>query len=210
MSTAVDYRLTSEVNDDSSKDLIKFIMHLIRYSQWKPVRVFTTGSTVEIPSNCTMIAEDFDVNDGMLDIDTMSYNTAHYAFSFSHRVPDEYIGDTVRICTEDVHAGYVRLIREKSNTEDELKEFCNISDKTMHGPSILYNRQNVAIQYPRYGHLLNSMSCNRMNVSQDAVYAVHSPYWSVEATEYIARRRSHGFPSKSVIKQVVRYGCDFV
>jgi len=42
------------------------------------------------------------------------------------------------------------------------------------------------------------------------VYAVHSPYWPVEATEWITRRRLHGFPSKSGIIKVVKYGCDFV
>ena len=44
----------------------------------------------------------------------------------------------------------------------------------------------------------------------DNVPAVHSPYWPAEASEWITRTRRHDCPSKSAIKQVVRYGCDFV
>ena len=44
----------------------------------------------------------------------------------------------------------------------------------------------------------------------DRVLAVHSPYWPVEATEWIPRTRCHNLPSKPVIKHVIRYGCDFV
>jgi len=46
-------------------------MHFLHYSLCKSVKLFTTGSTVEIPSNCKMIAEKFDVNVGMLDTDIM-------------------------------------------------------------------------------------------------------------------------------------------
>jgi len=42
------------------------------------------------------------------------------------------------------------------------------------------------------------------------VYAVHSPYWPVEASDWITRKRHCDFPSKSVMQQIVRYGCDFV
>ena len=45
---------------------------------------------------------------------------------------------------------------------------------------------------------------------QDRVPAVHCPYRPSEAFEWITRTRHHGCPSKSVIQQVVRYGCDFV
>jgi len=210
MPTAVDSRLTSEVNDDSSEDLFKFIMHLVQHSQYKSIRVFTTGSSVEIPSHCKMIAEEFGVKVGMLDYDEMSYSAAQYAFPYSHRVPDIYSGTIVRVCTEDVHAGYVRLIWERNNTEVELKALINQSERTMHGPAVLYNQQNVAIHYPKYAHVINRGSSIRMEVSHDVVYAVHSPYWPVEAIEWITRRRPHGFPSKSVIKKIVRYGCDFV
>jgi len=39
---------------------------------------------------------------------------------------------------------------------------------------------------------------------------IYSPYWPAEATEWITRRRTQDFPSKHVIKKIVRYGCDFV
>jgi len=45
---------------------------------------------------------------------------------------------------------------------------------------------------------------------RDDVYAIHSPYWPDEVVEWITRTRNCGFPSKSVIKQIVKYGCDFV
>ena len=45
---------------------------------------------------------------------------------------------------------------------------------------------------------------------QDQVPSVHCPHCPAEASEWITRTRHHGCPSKSVIKQVVRYGCDFV
>ena len=44
----------------------------------------------------------------------------------------------------------------------------------------------------------------------DIVAAVHSSYWPDEDSEWVTRTRHHASPSKSVIKQVVRYGCDFV
>ena len=45
---------------------------------------------------------------------------------------------------------------------------------------------------------------------RDDVHAIHSPYWPVEAYEWISRQRLHGLPSKSTIREVVKYGCDFV
>ena len=56
----------------------------------------------------------------------------------------------------------------------------------------------------------NPVDIEKLISLQDIVPAVHSPYWPVEASEWITRTRRHACPSKSVIKQVVRYGCDFV
>jgi len=69
------------------------------------MRVFATGSSVEMPFYGAMIAIDHGVDFDMLDLDIMSYNTTNYAFSYSHRVSDMYCGDIVRVFTEDVHIG---------------------------------------------------------------------------------------------------------
>lgn len=44
----------------------------------------------------------------------------------------------------------------------------------------------------------------------DFVFAIHSPYWPEVANEWITRYRQSGSPSRTTIKKVVRYGCDFV
>jgi len=83
----------------------------------------------------------------------------------------------------------------------------------MHGPAVLSDRK---MTISKNSYSLSSTSIDKAKIqtititSWEVVFAIHSPYWPVEATEWITRRRSHGFPSKSVIKQVVRYGCDFV
>jgi len=209
MSAVLDSRLTSDVIDDSSKITLNVLRISSITHSASQEECLRPASKVEIPLYCNRIAEIFDVNVGMLDTDIMSYKTAHCAFSYSHRVPNIYSGDIVRVCTEDVHVGYVRLICEKSNTELQLKELGELADKTMHGPAVLYNEQNVDIEFQTLANATNSRSLG-LRASVDAVYAVHSPYWPVESSERVTRRRLRGFPSKSVMKQVVRYGCDFV
>jgi len=103
----------------------------------------------------------------------------------------------------------VRLIHERSNTEVELQELFNLADRTRHGPSVLYTQrqQDMCIDnsnFSKFAEVMTSRYSNKMLGSIDIVSAVHSPYWPVEATEWITRIRPNGFPSKSVIKQVVR------
>jgi len=81
----------------------------------------------------------------------------------------------------------------------------------MHGPAILSDFNSFIFETQ---HSLSSasidlaMSQTSPNAAIDFVMAVHSPYWPVEASEWITRTR--GFPKKNVIRQIVRYGCDFV
>jgi len=180
-------------------------MQLVHHSEWKSRRKFLCGSTIELPNN-SIIIKPCEVNRKMLDVDAMLYSiskyTAHYR---STTLPDTYTGSIVRIYTDDVHAGYVRLIREKDNTELQLSDLHSmIGDVTQHGPAILKNYLRTKY-YPS-----NDIEKRKFIMFIDLVFALHSPYWPVEAAEWITRRRPSGFPSKSVIKRVVRYGCDFV
>jgi len=128
-------------------------------------------------------------------------------------LPQTYTGSVVRIYTDDIHTGYVRLIREKNNTELQLSDLYPLTGETRHGPAFSSDSK-TAILENKYSLSNASVDIARSQTititSFDHVYAVHSPYWPVEAAEWITRRRPHDFPSKSVIKQVVRYGCDFV
>jgi len=118
------------------------------------------------------------------------------------------------VYSEDIHAGYVRLIRERQNTELLLSDLHKLNaDETLHGPAVLNDNKNIILNN---AFSLSNVTADKAESeaivfrNRDDVYAVHSPYWSVEATEWINSTRPHGFPSNRVIEQVVRYGCDFV
>ena len=44
----------------------------------------------------------------------------------------------------------------------------------------------------------------------DVVPYIHSPYFPAAAAEWVNRPRDFDFPSRSLIKRIVHYGCDFV
>jgi len=214
MSDDVGPHLTSDDDDDTSKDLMTFCIQLVHHSQWKSRRIFTCGSWVEIPLY-QIIGHWFGVNKDMLDMDRMTCNTNRYALHRSGTLIKTFTGSIIRIYTDDVHTGYVRLIREEYNTELRLYDLLpsSLTDKVIHGPAVLSDRKTSLLEN-KYSLSITSVDIAQTQFhlfkSFDDVFAVHSPYWPVEATEWITRRRSHGFPSMSVIKQVVRYGCDFV
>jgi len=54
--------------------------------------------------------------------------------------------------------------------------------------------------------LFHKLKCTKI----DSVFSVHCPYWPDEALEWVRRERRYRFPSKSLIKRVIRYGCDLV
>jgi len=201
------------MDDDTSTDLMPFCMQLVHHSQWTSRRKFFGSSFVEIPLQRD-IGKQFAVNSDKLDIDAMVFDSFHHAFNRSVTLPETYTGGIIRIYTDDVHTGYARLIREKDNTELLLSDFCSPNEDEMrHGPAILTDNKLNILKY-KYGlsdsTIDGSRSAINNLISVDVVYAVHSPYWPVEATEWIIRTRSHGFPSNSVTKRIVRYGCDFV
>jgi len=193
-----------------------FFMQLVHYSQLKSYRQYICGSSSEILFNPFSI-EKYKVSAEMLDADMMIYETRHYAFHRSVIVPPAYTGSIIRIYTDDMHSGYVRLIQEESNTElPELRQrkFCKLPGKgNVHGPAVLIDIRRIN---PEYKFFLSNDTDDKAAVENraikfyDYVYAVHSPYWPEEASDWITRAHLCDFPLKSVIKQIVRYGCDFV
>jgi len=204
---------SKDLMDDPSMDLFHFCNKLLLHSQWKTLRTFICGSNVEIPF-CRSIASIFDVEETKLDVDQMLYNASPYAFTRSQSVPSTYMGQIVTIDTENIHIGYVRLIKEPDNTELLLTDFRDWKyADTWHGPALLEDNKNnfLSDKYSLSDDVTDEAQWNRNTPrNQDKVFAVHCPYWPVEATEWIIRARPHSFPSKSVIKRVVGYGCDFV
>jgi len=138
----------------------------------------------------------------MLDVDRMIIDTSMYAAPDYLTLPAVFNGSLIRIYTEDVglHTGYVRLIQEKDKKELRLDDLHKLKlGKNVHRPAILRNHKPSVMDHS-----------NRTLKFHDDVFAIHSPYWPDEATEWITRRRLCDFPLKSVIKQIVNYGCDFV
>jgi len=227
MSAEENLHLIAGHDDYTSNELMTFCMTLVHHSQWKARRKFVCGSTIDIPYR-DLISHKFNVNDDIIDIDKMTLRTEFNAldrqidntFDLSSTFTNEYSNSVIRIYTNDehtsydVHTGYVRLIREKENTELLLSDIINFADDhAIHGPALLNNNKTdfLNTKYSLRNATEDATESERFSItSLDDVFAVHSPYWPVEATEWITRRRTQNFPSKPVIKQIVRYGCDFV
>ena len=173
-----------------------FCKQLIKHSQFKSKRNFVAGSFVEIPQQALGFKKFCASWRSLLDMDRMLYFTSSYAFPLSQSVPEAYIGQVIRFCSDGQHRGYTKLYCEKGNHKITVSDIgFNIKPQYRHGP---------AEREP-----LGTLS-NGMTTLTDVVYSVHCPYWPVEAYEWVTRQRPHGLPSQSTIKEVVRYGCDFV
>ena len=124
----VDTDMKSKTDDDgdSTQDLVKFFKQFIHYAQWKCMRRFITGSTVEIRHRLFLVTQH--VTCDMSDMDVMHYDSFRLATKRSGSYPDTYCGAGIRIYTDDVHAGYVRLIKESSNTELLLSDLYTLKD----------------------------------------------------------------------------------
>ena len=206
-------------DDDGFKvDLSQFCIQLVHHSQWKSDRLFLTGSLAEILLYREIVEldkENWPSGDKAIDSDRMTYANCHYATYQSIPFPETYLGSVIRIHTDDVHTGYVKLVREEDNTElrwDHLLLRALKDCEIKHGPAVLIDNKNLILdnRYPVSNVDIDLAEAKKVYPNRDDVYAIHSPYWPVEASEWITRTRSHGFPSKSIIKEVVRYGCDFV
>jgi len=202
--------------DNASNYLLTFCMQLVHHSQLKWYRWFLSGSILEISPSAFSIKK-YKVSADMLDVDLMVSNTRQYAFHRSVTVPPAYTGGIIRIYTDDVHPGYVRLIQEENNTElseirqRELRKLPGA--EYIHGPAVLMNNSRFILErtFPLSNATDDKAECENIDIkSYDFVFFVHSPYWPVEASDWITRTHLYGFPSKSVIQQIVSYGCDFV
>ena len=79
----------------------------------KILGLFGAGSHVELPHH-TSSMHACGLKLDTQDVDTMLYELTMYAFPLAQRVPHHYNGTVLRVCTEGVHAGYARLIDERS------------------------------------------------------------------------------------------------
>jgi len=214
MSAQLAAHIASDDDDDTSKDFMTFCLKLVHHSQWKSKITFLSGSFIDIP-DCLALGRKQEVSDDQLDIDIMYYTSFHYVFDRSVILPETYTGSVLGIYTDNVHTGYVRLIKEKDNKELLMSDLRTLTEVVeIHGPALKLN-YNVEVLKLKYSLSKLASSTPRYKLPpfithSDMVHAVHSPYWPLEATEWITRRRSYGIPLKSVVKRVVRYGCDFV
>ena len=187
----------------------RFYQQLLRHSQLTERKIFLVGSMAElIIVEDSVIMIQFGLNKQEEDLDNMQYSINEYVFPRGRHVPESHSGEVLIIDSDAMHPEYTKLIRRLDSTEivqnrDRSKQY--------HGPAeISYytdDMEDVLSSLTR--HEKENMSIYRCNILEK-VYAVHSPYWPDEASEWGTRTRHYASPSKSVIKQVVRYGCDFV
>src|ERR1043165_4952786 len=93
-------------------EFVLFRQHLLDQSRSREFRRFVVGSEAEIPMNYySMIC--FQLSDKNEDVDHMYYDlTKDYAFPRGQCVPEKFKGEVLRINTNHMHSGYVKLIRE--------------------------------------------------------------------------------------------------
>jgi hypothetical protein len=203
------HRSLEESCKASSEKLKEQYQMLVNHSQFTSKRKFQTGSLAEVSLNELTIKKL--CPEKLPDCDLMTYSNDHLAFSATQRVPDFYHGFVLRYHTEGMHAGYVRLIIENEQGEmfysnTRWKQQLGENERT-HGPAIQTEVMYYTID--QYSDV-NDVEIRDLIEELDDVPAIHNPYWPVEASEWISRKRKSGVPSKSVIKKVVQYGCDFV
>ena len=87
----------------------------------------------------------------------------------------------------------MRLVREEDNTKLQLSDLCTInSDETRHRSDILLDGKQciLANKYTLTNEIDDAAGSEEFSTScVDGVYAAHSPYWPLEATEWITRKR---------------------
>ena len=142
MPFVVSSHLMSGDDDDSIlNSLMTFCIELVHNSQWKSERRYMCGSSVEIPLR-HLINKQYEISCDMINDIEMRYWTSKYAVNRYETYPEAYHGCIIRIDTDDIHAGYARLIRENDNKELELSDVCTLtSDELRHGPAIFSDRR---------------------------------------------------------------------
>ena len=120
------------------------------------------------------------------DIDYMHYTIDRYAFPLTQRVPVEYNGLVFRVYTHGVHPGYARLINERGGEMLEHLLHDNLTaNEQVHGPARrLHNLVKINKTLTQSG-AAGDTNLGKLIPVQDHVLAVHSPYWPIEASEWI-------------------------
>ena len=196
----------------------EFTQDIVDLSQYRVKRILRTGSSIEAPVTSPTF-EIFNLKMNQLDSDLMFFTNDCLALPPGVRVPGKYRGKVFRISSTDMHPGYVQLIDEDDGGNVTfLKRHPSLFlGKNVAGPAIQMDvvgeHRSIASKYtlselgedPFFGHE-NVIFFNK----RDYVRAIHCPYWPEEASEWVTRSRSHGFPSSSLIRQIDQGGCDFV
>jgi len=143
-------------------------------------RVVISGSSSEIP------AAYFFANP--TDIDFMIYRVNVCAVPRNAQPPNSFRGEVLTIDPDGLPVGYVRMKNAKQEFEKQLLTF---EYDNPHGPAITSALGLSALAF-------------------DNVYSVQCPYWPSEAHEWQTRHRSHGWPSKDLIDEIVKEGCFLV
>src|SRR6218665_1670648 len=139
-------------------------------------KVLFSGSVSEIPVVCFFSKP--------TDIDFMIYKVNLCAVPKDAQPPHNFNGDVFRIESQNEFPGYVTL---KNSRNECYKHFQTYDYDNRHGP---------ALQTP----------AGWSTVTFDMVFSVQCPYWPSEAQEWKTRHRSHGWPSKDLIDEIVSDG----
>ena len=62
----------------------------------------------------------------------------------------------------------------------------------------------------RPAHRIHHKICRRVTTTTDIVECIHYGIWPNSANSFITRRKSHDWPSNSIIGNIQRQGCDVV
>ena len=126
-----------EPDNKTSLDPMEFYQLFLDLAQFKFFRSFTAGSRVEIECNEGSMLK-YGLDTATCDVDTMDYDLENYAFPLKQRVPETFRRSVLRILSHnDMHPGYVRLIRESDNTELKHRLFRRRNNEQHHGPALL-------------------------------------------------------------------------
>src|SRR6218665_1122260 len=143
-------------------------------------RSLFSGSSSEIPA--------FYFFSKPTDVDFMLYNVNLCALPKDEQPPHNFKGDVLRIEPQNDFPGYVTLKNSKNECHKHLQKY---DYDNPHGPAL-------------------ETSTGWSTLTFDSVFSVQCPYWPSEAHEWVTRHRSHGWPSKDLIDEIVSEGCFLV
>src|SRR6218665_645099 len=143
-------------------------------------RSLFSGSSSEIPA--------FYFFSKPTDVDFMLYNVNLCALPKDEQPPHNFKGDVLRIEPQNDFPGYVTLKNSKNECHKHLQKY---DYDNPHGPAL-------------------ETSTGWSTLTFDSVFSVQCPYWPSEAHEWVTRHRSHGWPSKDLIDEIVKEGCFLV